>query len=450
MRMRQLVAIIPVPACAVLLMTAGSAGATGAGPNGVAAASGQVHAARAAQPAAAPSGLALPGLRPGASGPGRRVLDDVLSGDSCTTQPDNPSITSACVAVGFFAGGTSVDGLLESSFNGTWGANTFGSAGIATFPLSVSCVPQQSDIPTCVAVGEHFGNSRFPAQLVATGGANGFSPVVGRNPKGARWSVLSDVSCVSATFCMLVGVAGPRKPPAPSHATAYRWTGSALHALKVPAPAHAREPELISVSCPTAMSCMAVGQYLSRAGRFLPYSALWTSGSWHVRTARAIRGKQGTTFEAVSCAAAGACIAVGLACPRVATCLNEANTAALGATAFAERYAHGRWTLLRIAAERRSAFFGVSCPATSSCVAAGEHGTRSLIEAWNGRSWHVQAVPRTAAPLTTDVLFHVSCVTPAICTAVGSRHNPSVRFSFRTLAVGWNGSSWSIQQTINQ
>jgi hypothetical protein len=41
-------------------------------------------------------------------------------------------------------------------------------------------------------------------------------------------------------------------------------------------------------------------------------------------------------------------------------------------------------------------------------------------------------------------------VTAAICTAVGYRHNPAVRFSFQTLALGWNGSRWTIQKTINE
>jgi hypothetical protein len=64
--------------------------------------------------------------------------------------------------------------------------------------------------------------------------------------------------------------------------------------------------------------------------------------------------------------------------------------------------------------------------------------------------WALQGRPPTPTPLTTDVLFHVSCVAQAPCTAVAYRHNPHVRFSFRTLALGWNGSKWAIQQTGNQ
>ena len=373
--------------------------------------------------------------------PAARIIDDVLNGVSCTTQPDNPAITSACVAVGFFADAPNVAGLLEFSTNGKWFGNTFGSLQGVTDPLAVSCVPQQADIPACVAVGEHFRNPKFPAQLIATGSANGFSPVVFRNPKGATWSDLAEVSCVTTTFCMLVGSAGTTRKTAHglrylSHATAYRWTGSA-HRLKVPAPAHARFTELASVSCATETSCLAVGNYVNARGRSRPYSALWTSGVWHVHAAKIVAGKTTTTFEGVSCAAPASCVAVGEAVKP-------------GRRAFAEQFSAGGWTMMRIPAVPKSALFSVSCPATTFCAAVGHRGTRPLAEVFSGSKWATKAVPATSAPFTSGALFHVSCVTATICTAVGYRHNPNVRFSFRTLAVGWNGSAWKIQKTINQ
>jgi hypothetical protein len=297
-----------------------------------------------------------------------------------------------------------------------------------------------------VAVGYHFTNPAFMTELVATGDANGFSPLSLGNPRGTTWSVLDDVSCASSTRCMLVGAAGTTRQTTHglrylSHATAYLWNGSALRQLTVPAPAHNQGSELAGVSCRTATTCMTVGNYTSPTGRFLPYSALWTNGTWHVRVTPTIRGKATTVFQAVSCAAAASCVAVG-------------DAFSPGDTAFAERYANGRWTVLRVVAKPQSVFFSVSCPARSRCVAVGQqgtqHGLRSLIEAWNGTGWAVQPVPATAAPFTINALGHVSCVTAAICTAVGYRHNPAVRFSDRTLALGWNGSKWTIQKTIDK
>ncbi len=369
------------------------------------------------------------------------VLDNVLNSVSCTTQPDSPSITSACTAVGYFADGGYVNGLVESSANGQWGGQIFGSIGTVTDPLAVSCVPQAEDIPVCVAVGETFTNAKYPRLLVATGGANGFSPVVYRNPKGSTWSELTEVSCVTATFCMLVGEAGTTKHTAHglrylAHATAFRWNGTSLHQLHVAAPAGARSPGFASVSCPTATSCMAVGDYTASGGRVLPYSALWTGGSWRVQQGQRVGGRKSTIFEGVSCAAAGTCVAVGEA-------------AKPGAETFAEQYLAGKWQVMPSAARSRAALYSVSCPAASYCVGAGNRGGRSLIEAWNGTSWATQAVPATAAPLTVDVLQHVSCVSATICTAVGFRHNPHSRYSYHTLAVGWNGTKWVVQKTVN-
>ena len=434
MRMRSALVAIAVVASA-LFTAVMPVGASQAGPGRSAGppptAASQARLTRAGLAVAGPEGHAA-----------ARIFDDVFDGDSCTNQPDNPSITSTCVAIGFFSDVSSVNGLLESSANGRWSGNIFGSLQTVTDPLEVSCVPQQSNIPVCVAVGEHYTNPAFPVQLVATGGDNGFSPLSLGNPRGANWSALGDVSCARSTSCMLVGAAGtarrtPRGLVYTSHATVYRWNGTALRPLAGPAPAHARSSELAGVSCPTVTTCMAVGNYTNAAGRSLPYSALRTNGTWHVRAVPTVRGRASTNFQAVSGPTAAGCVAVG-----------DADTP--GFTAFAERYAGGRWTVQRIAAEPRSVFFSVSCPARGHCVAVGQLGARSLIEAWNGTRWTAQAVPATAAPLKANELFHVSCVTPAICTAVGYRHNPAVRFSFQTLALGWNGSRWTIQKTINE
>jgi hypothetical protein len=444
MRMRSVFAFFPVIAASALftaVMPAGVSAASVPDHPGMPPGSRPAGASQAWVARAGVRGLPAPSSARTAISAAGPVLDDVLNGDSCTNQPDNPSITSTCEAVGFFAGPGFVSGLQESSANGVWGSNSFGNLSTVTDPIEVSCVPQQFNIPACVAVGEHFNNPAFPAQLVETGDANGFSLVAFANPRGATWSGLGDVSCVSSTRCMLVGAAGTTRRTARglvylSHATAFLWNGSALRQLTVPAPAGAQGSELGGVSCPTATTCMTVGNYTGPGGRFLPYSALWTNGTWHVRVTPVIRGRATTEFQAVSCATAATCVAVG-------------DAAKPGFTAFAERYARGRWAVQRIAFEPLSVFFSVACTATFHCVAAGAHGTRSLIETWNGTRWAVQTVPPASAPLTTEALLHVSCVTTTICTAVGYRHNPALRFSFRTLALGWNGSRWTIQKTIN-
>src|ERR1700678_3959033 len=43
-----------------------------------------------------------------------------------------------------------------------------------------------------------------------------------------------------------------------------------------------------------------------------------------------------------------------------------------------------------------------------------------------------------------------SCISPARCVAVGHRHAPTVLYAFRTLALGWNGKTWTFEKTINE
>lgn len=394
-----------------------------------------------AAPQAGASTVPAPMVAKSGATPASRILYDVFDGVSCTTQPDNPSLPSVCQAVGIFDDGPYIEGLDEWSTN-TWGSNIFGGIGNATEPLEVSCVPQLYSIPVCVAVGERFNNPKYPVQLVSTGGYGSFSPVAYDNPKGAKWSVLDDVSCASATFCMTVGEAGTTRRTSHGlryigHATADRFDGSALHPLKVPAPARARTSELAGVSCPTTTSCMAVGNYTNSAGRLRPYSALWSSGTWTIRSAKAIHGKAETLFQDVSCFAAGSCVAVG-------------DAVKPGSAAFAEQFAGSAWTAMPVSAGSRTGFNSVSCPTASYCVAVGGRGSKSLIQAWDGSDWAAQPAPVTKAPFTTDDLLHVSCVSPTLCTAVGYRHNPAVRYSYHTLALAWSGSAWVIQSTYNE
>jgi hypothetical protein len=272
--------------------------------------------APAAGPVAVPS-LAPPmwpaKVRPAAvnesrrlASPASRTLDDMFNGDSCTTQPDNPSITITCQAVGFYADSPYVNGLQESSANGVWdGINSFGSDGPVTEPPAVSCVPQQADIPTCIAVGEHFSNPAYSTQLVEQGGANGFSPISLGNPKGANWSVLGEVSCPTSSFCLLVGAAGTARKTRKgivytSHAMAYRWGGSRVHPVSLPVPPHARSSELAGVSCPTTTNCLVVGNFVDSAGRSLPYSVLWTPAAsrLHLATHRLAAGPCSSTCPA--------------------------------------------------------------------------------------------------------------------------------------------------------
>ena len=94
-----------------------------------------------------------------------------------------------------------------------------------------------------------------------------------------------------------------------------------------------------------------------------------------------------------------------------------------------------------------SVLLGVSCTTAVACTAVGYYvrsgsGYLTLAEAWNGRSWQIQATPNPAGALATT-LTGVSCTAARTCLAVGS-HLTTAATSL-TLAEAWDGTSWQIQ-----
>jgi len=64
----------------------------------------------------------------------------------------------------------------------------------------------------------------------------------------------------------------------------------------------------------------------------------------------------------------------------------------------------------------------------------------SLIEAWNGKAWHIATSPRVNSQ--RDVLFSAAASSPKDVWAVGERQDQSD--TFHTLVEHWNGHSWSV------
>ncbi len=143
-----------------------------------------------------------------------------------------------------------------------------------------------------------------------------------------------------------------------------------------------------------------------------------------------------SSLSAVSCTSAKACTAVG------------SSTGAL-----AERWNGNSWRIQPTATPKGAVspqLFGVSCPAANACIAAGyAYRTATsrdvtLAEAWNGKSWRVQAAPNPKGA-TESNLYAVSCTSAKACTAVG--HYDNAKGLPQALVERWNGTSWRLQAT---
>ncbi len=157
----------------------------------------------------------------------------------------------------------------------------------------------------------------------------------------------------------------------------------------------------------------------------------------------------GGNIASVSCSAATACTAVG----------TDRDTSGLNVT-LAERWNGTNWQRQATpnpAGDTKSSvaptLLGVSCPSASFCAAVGTYQPAfvdaGMVETWNGQQWTWQSFP---APVSGDSsgwqLTGVSCTSSRFCEAVGGYSNPDTGLN-DTFAASWNGTSWSLQPTIN-
>lgn len=367
--------------------------------------------------------------------------NDFFNGDSCTGR-------TFCMAVGGYTLNGHNPGLSQMLTGGLWVTESVPSPsqGVNIFANEVSCASPAS----CLFVGDHFAGQRGPtSNLAEAWNGSSWRIVTATGPAGAAFSGLDDVACPTTRFCLAVGFAGRART---FQDTAYTWKkGTTWRRITVPHPHRARNSELGGLACFNARNCMAVGNYTSTRGRFLPFAVRWHDGRWKLLTTPAVRGGQSTTFQGISCPAATRCVAVGdtLDSTRIT---RGARRKLLFSHAFAEVWNGSSWKVSMVR-RQPSYFVSVSCPGRNHCFASGStfpaELAHPLIEAWNGRTWTTQHPARTSAPRAGDTLQHVSCVTKARCEAVGFRFDPGVANSDQTLAEVYNGHHWTVQTTAN-
>ena len=263
------------------------------------------------------------------------------------------------------------------------------------------------------------------------------SPSPGQLPD--RGSLLA-VSCPRTSFCMAVGyydASSLRELTLIEIWNGKRWSVS-------PSPNPSGYSHLLGVSCTSSRDCEAVGLYehncTAHTGGSSGLVERWDGRDWSVVPSPATPCGS-TQLQAVSCAAASDCTAVGL------------YFHGPGDWTLAESWNGTRWSIVPSAnakANNNNDLQGVSCTSGSRCVAVGWYQATfagpalTLAETWNGTTWSVVASP-PAAP--EDPLSGVSCSGPASCVAVGNRWYS--RFQAKTLVESWNGSAWSETSSPN-
>jgi hypothetical protein len=336
-----------------------------------------------------------------------------LDGVSCRS-------ASFCEAVGVPNESGSASTMFADRWNGSaWTLQSMPSPAGATTVLlkAVSC----ASTSFCEAVGSYTSAGTI---LSLAEEWNGTAWALQSTPNQAgEPTQLDGVSCVSATFCEAADFYG---------ALTEQWNGTSWIAQTVPYPSGMINPSVFSVSCPSPTSCEAVGLSSNpdSAGE-APFAVVWNGASWQDQSVPN-PGAIGKVLQAVSCASAAFCEAVGY---------QEVYVSGTDTFhALADVWRAGAWHLQQPPSgpgAELTDLTGVSCPAATACEAGGFLPVR--MEVWNGTSWAVQQAvnPPGAVGNTLD---GASCVTATFCEAVGYDAGPHLG-----LTEAWNGSAWTIQ-----
>jgi hypothetical protein len=191
---------------------------------------------------------------------------------------------------------------------------------------------------------------------------------------------------------------------------------------------------LAAVRCPSTTYCVAIGD---DANTSLAFGETWNGRTW---TSEAVPPPKGATYDSL----------VGLSCTSAANCMAVGSA---GADALVERWNGKAWSVVPSpapAASHSEALNSVSCPLATDCLAVGADGTAdaetTLAEQWNGTKWTVVPAPAPAGQ-TNVFLAAVACSSPKSCSATGG-FGVEPMFPDVTILETWNGSRWTIAETI--
>jgi hypothetical protein len=301
-----------------------------------------------------------------------------LAAVSCQT-------ATSCVVVGSYL--TLAGAGAERPYALNWNGKALAATAAPPVPANgglaaltgVSCITTSK---SCVAVGDSRGGAG-PLLLETWNGAK-WTLQTASIPAGARSAYPGVISCHFLTFCVIAGESYGSNPAAPAMLLA-RWNGKALTAMKPAVPAGAANVTLNDVSCPSATHCVVAGLSANRLGtNSFGFVEMWNGKSWTADTIAAPKG--GAALYGVSCRADTSCVAVGSAGPSAAA---KATAFAYNGKTWTAQSVPGPRP------GTSSYFFGVNCLRANQCTSIGETvSTRPATVTprgglWNGSKWRL-------------------------------------------------------------
>jgi hypothetical protein len=329
------------------------------------------------------------------------ATEDEMKGASCGS-------TTMCLAVGW-------DLYRKSSFIERWNGSEWKYLESISGEIKrVSCVLGTA---FCVAVGTSSSGGLQSWMIYELSGVWHIEAVAPVNPTGGSEAKLFGVGC-TATACTAVG---SYKYESAYKPLVERWNGSSWSLQAAPNPAEGTaQSAMLSVSCGSATSCLAVGEAASK-----PVAERWNGSEWLPTSSPALPvGAKGAKLASASCGSATSCMAVG-----------DSYESGVGSEKpLVERWNGSSWSIIASPSPSGAKGFvnltDVSCLSPNSCFVGGYYSSslkegggsaenKTLVETWASNEWTIQS--STNAPgKPYSVLLGISCTSSIACTSVGA------------------------------
>jgi D-serine deaminase-like pyridoxal phosphate-dependent protein len=214
---------------------------------------------------------------------------------------------SECWAVGYYAGGTIFQTLIERWDGTSWAIVSSPNASTtqSNYLFGVTCVSASE----CWAIGDYVGSAAFQTLIERWDGTS-WAIVSSPNTSTLQNNLLSGVTCVSASECWAVGYfadgnTGINQP------LIEQWNGT-LWAIVISLPTNTSQSNYLNgVTCVSASECWAVGSYNGGGGAWQTLIERWDGTSWAIVTSPNTDATQNDFLQAVTCVSASDCWAVG-------------------------------------------------------------------------------------------------------------------------------------------
>jgi hypothetical protein len=302
----------------------------------------------------------------------------------------------------------------------------------STVATDVDCLSTKS----CVETGnDTLGGDASITPWVRSWNGSSWSTTNGSSQEGD--SLLSSLSCTSASRCLAVGEAESGAVD-PTGDFSLSYDGRHLRPLQAPAPPTVFDNRFAAVDCATASVCMAVGSFTA-AGLDAPDVDRIHDGVSNPTRIGIVTGTgDNVRLLAVSCENKANCVGVG-------TDRDGVNTQ--GVVAIDQS---NRWDGV-VLPDPGTTLRGVTCASRIHCVIVGQQlngmaqPQARIVDFSEATGLSAVTTPKPGGPDSS--LAAISCANVNHCVAVGYRR-PSAGHN-RTLIESWNGHHWSVARSAN-